>query len=473
MSIAVRTSLFALLLALLAPFASAARETPRIAVDRRVETAAILCRLAGFEEFLGEGIESYDRAIATHFAPYRDHPAVARLRELRESHGIGYGAALELALVADRESFRPRVPLDPLPGFLDARWDPAAAKRFLADLRAFRKAAKVDRFLASQAPLHQAVEQAVAGALEGLGPDLAWFREQYAAGRRATFSIVPGLVNGPNSYGAFVDLPDGTREVVCLLATPRMRGEAPIAYAGEQVLSLVVHEFSHPFVNPWVDARAAVLDPPAEALFAVVTRELTGAAYGRARILLYESLVRAQTIRYLRDRGGRDPAAVVESDRSTGFLWTDLLADELARPPALPFAESGERVAAFFRGWGADAGARVAARRAEIDAEQAARLARGPQVVRLAPADGAEVPAGAATLEIAFDRPMNGKTKVLGDIPELAGRPAWNVDRTVLTIPVTLAPGGSWVLTLDGADGGFASTEGEPLAARRWSFRAK
>lgn len=59
-----------------------------VRVDPRVELAAVMVRLAGFEEYQARGIEAYDRAVDAHFAPFRGHPAVATLRAMREQRRI-------------------------------------------------------------------------------------------------------------------------------------------------------------------------------------------------------------------------------------------------------------------------------------------------------------------------------------------------------------------------------------------------
>ena len=54
-----------------------------IRVDARVEIASVMARLAGFEEYQVAGLADYDAAVDAHFAPFRGHPAIATLRDLR------------------------------------------------------------------------------------------------------------------------------------------------------------------------------------------------------------------------------------------------------------------------------------------------------------------------------------------------------------------------------------------------------
>jgi hypothetical protein len=195
-------------------------------------------------------------------------------------------------------------------------------------------------------------------------------------------------------------------------------------------------------------------------------------AYGTWRIMTYESLVRASTIRYFSDRGdAKAVARALEGDRATGFLWTDELADVLASGSTTPRLDSAEnRVYAFFDAWGREAAARLAAKKAAIAAEEAARRKRGPQIEALVPADGATVDPGATVLEIRFDRAMGKGVSIRGEVPQVTGKASWDEARRVLRVPVTLAPGTTFTLHLGD---GFASESGEPLYPRTWRFTTR
>ena len=61
-------------------------------VDRRVELMTIVARLADFPEYQSSLVRAYTDSLDAWFAPYRDHPAVAYLRELRKQQGVSYNA---------------------------------------------------------------------------------------------------------------------------------------------------------------------------------------------------------------------------------------------------------------------------------------------------------------------------------------------------------------------------------------------
>ena len=447
-------------------------ETIPIAVDPRIEAVSIVSRLAGLNEYSQPGIAGYDQAVHEWFAPFVHHPAVTLLEKLNRKQGIGNDGPVALALVLDPTTFLPRIPLKPRPSFLPETWSPASAKQFAGALASFIKDTNFSGFMSKTAGLQRGVEQALMKSLDD-GVDLDWYRRQYNVPSSARFSVAPALLSAKNSYGLHVALPDGRIEVTIVLATPSIDDPAHLVYPSAAIMGLLVHELSHPFVNPWVDANAKLLLPHAQKLFAAVGTSMQRNAYGNPKYMLYESIVRGMAVRYARDHGQpKVEHYSLDDDRSKDFLWTDALATSLTADPSQPFHAQGDRLVQFFADWGREAASRVTSARNAIAAEQAERLRHGPQITRLVPAQGdMSVDAALSALEIEFDRPMQPGMSIFGEVPEVIGKPAWNAEFTVLRIPVRMSPGRTYVMQLNtDADGDFVSKDGEALVPREWKF---
>lgn len=449
-----------------------------VKVDPRVELVTVMARLAGFEEYQAPGIASYDEAVKQHFARFSAHPSIALLRQLRDQRGIAYNAPIELALAADPGNWKPQVKLSPWPDFLDKRWDAASARSFLAAAGRFERDTGAKAFFASQQPLYDQVKAAVAGNLSRrLETD--WYRVQMPERRITRFTVIPALLAGPNSYGPHLRYLDGHEEVFGVLATPAHHAGEAIEYPADPQLSLLVHEFHHSYMNPWADQQAAVLMPAAEQLFTAVQARMKELAYGEARIMLYESLVRANTIRYLR-RHSEDAvlARVMSEDQDKGFPWTPALADLLdsldhGQGPAFD-AGTARSIAAFLNDWGRDNGARVVAEQERLAAVAKARLAQGPQILKFVPAQDATVGTDVQLLEVHFDRAMAPSLAIFGDTPEIAGKPSWDETRRILRLPVKLSPGARYHLYFNGGDSTkMQSADGETLVPREWRFQVR
>lgn len=452
------------------PAAAAVPQAIEVRVDPRVELAAVMARLAGFEEYQGRGIETYDRAVDAHFAPYRDHPSIAVLRTLREQRRIAYNAVVEAGLAGRPDDWSPIVPLSPQPEGLDPRWDAASLRTFLQAARRFERDTGARAFFAGQHAVHAEAEARIRANL-GQRLDLGWYLRQLPAQAIRHFVIVPGLLDGLNSYA--VRMGD---TVYGVLGTPTIRAGAAIDYPVDAQLALLVHEFHHVHLNPWADAHMAALNGPAQRLFDIVAPTMHGLAYGEPRILLYESLVRANTLRYLRHHG--EDAVLrrtTAEDQGKGFPWTPALADLLdaAEAAGQPRFDAGTATAigALLDDWAADNGARIAAEQQRLAAEQVRQLAQGPQLAALVPAEGARPAAGDSVLELRFDRPMDGRIAIFGEVPPVTGKPGWDETKQVLRIPVRLEAGARYRLLLNSeVDGGFTSQAGEKLVPRTWTF---
>ncbi len=68
-------------------------------------------------------------------------------------------------------------------------------------------------------------------------------------------------------------------------------------------LPALVHEFLHGYVNPWIDRHLSELRSGAAALAGPVLEPLSRLGYPTTQMVLDESVVRAFTIRYLRENG--------------------------------------------------------------------------------------------------------------------------------------------------------------------------
>lgn len=453
-------------------------ETIDVRVDTRVELAAVMARLAGFEEYQTTGIPAYDQAVDAHFGRFRGHASISLMKKLREERGIAYNAPLEMALAAAPRTWQPMVQFAPWPSFLDSRWDAASASAFLAAAAAFERDTHARDFFATQAPLHA---EAAAAVRKNLAQrlDTAWFRSRMPPRGITGFVVIPGLLAGNNSYGPHLRYADGREIVFGILATPTHRVGQSIAYPADAQLSLLVHEFHHSYMNAWADEHMTTLLPAADALFRAVQPRMEELAYGEPRILLYESLVRAQTQRYMRHRGETEVLRrLVAEDQSKGFPWVPALADlfdEIEATGRVAYDDdTAKRVAGLLAQWGWDDGAKIVAEQQRIAAQQAARLATGPQIVEFAPAQDAVVDADLAILEIRFDRPMAPGLAIFGDVPEVAGKPSWDESRQVLRLPVRVQAGAHYHLYLNKEDTlKMMSADGEPLVPREWRFRVR
>ncbi|MEG2803573.1 DUF4932 domain-containing protein [Stenotrophomonas sp.] len=443
--------------------------SPRpVVVDTRVELAAVANRLAGFEEFSAPGIADYDAAVETHFQRYQDHPVVQLLRALRQQHGIGYSDTVALALAATPHRWQSQQPLALWLRDTSSNWTLDTAQAYLEAMAAFERDTDAAAFFHAQQRFYRRVEAELGPGLQGW-PDVAWFEQTLGPQPGLRLQIIAGLLHGRGNYGPRLRGSDGSVQMYAVLGVPEVPPGEANAWPFAAMQRLLVHEFAHSWVNPWVDGQAATLQPAATTLLGATAERMAIQAYGSWQALAYETLVRAVTRGYFQDNGDSASVALLsQEDAARGFGWVPAATDQL---------RGGARGGRWLNA--GTAGAMAALLEAQV-AQLQARAAAGVtsvSVARQVPAAGdTQVDSALAQLELYFDRPMGSGVGIFGDRhPTFTGAPRWDADRRVLRLPVALQPSREYVIELNSPSmpGGFAGKDGTVLPAQVWRFRTR
>lgn len=422
---------------------------------------SIVFRLAGSPEYNQCRVPAYSEAIDRYFAPYRDHEAVRLARQLQQQDGVSYDAVMNMAVqLTDVQSLSERIPFDSPKSRLEARWHGVKARAFLEALRRFVGESKFADFLASQRALFDTTGARLKAFAETRA-DMTWFDRFFGVRNRPRFFIIPGVANGGGSYGASLTAEDGTEEVYAITGVYQVDSNGdPIFAAG--YLENMVREFVHSYTNPVVDQSAARMEKPAAAIFSTVADTMRMQAYGTWKILLYESLVRASTARYVLEHDGIEAAfQQVRQEQWRSFYWTGELVDLLGRyererdqyPTLAAFMPE---VARFLEGLAP----RVDRVERRIDALR-------PVITSMSIANGAaNVDPALKEIVIRFDRPMTNSwsfARVRPDLSPKIDKPRFDDTGTVFTMAVTLEPAREYELIVNRPDGNFRARDGAPL----------
>jgi hypothetical protein len=435
----------------------------RVVVDPRAELMSLIFRLAGNPEYNQGKVDSYTADAEKQFGGFRDSPAVKLARHLRETRGVSYDACMSMAVhLTDAYELQTIVPLKPWPEGLDRRWTAESASNFLVATRQFVKDTSFREFEEQHEALYKTTASRMRALLEK-GAHLEWFDNYFGERPQATFTVALGLLNGGSSYGPHCRDAAGREELFCILGVWQTDAEG-LPEFGREMLGTVVHEFCHSYANPIIDRHGSELDAAGEKLYRHVARQMRSQAYGEARTLLRESLVRACTVRYYRQYDGEEAARrVIQSEKKRGFAWVEelsnLLVEYEAHRDQYPSLEAfAPRMVAFFKEYAE-----------EFDKKQAALAGKRPKVVSMIPANGGtNVDPGLAEMQIVFDRPMkDGSWAVVGRkelCPETAGKSHYDAARTTWTEPVKLKPDWRYEFWLNSDQyDAFRSEEDAPL----------
>jgi hypothetical protein len=291
-----------------------------------------------------------------------------------------------------------------------------------------------------------------------------------------------GLLNGGGNYGVGVRFADGSEEITPVIGAYRFDdffGKRPGArfraivglldYEGLPVFgpginNTIVHELCHSYTNPFVDGFADELEPAGKAIYAHRKARMEQQAYGYWKTMMYESLVRACTVRYV--MAHERPEVVQKTiayQHGRGFTWTGKLAGLLGEyerdRDTYPTLDAFmTKVVEFFESVAED-----------IEAEDAQEAADAPKVISMNPPNGAtDVDPGLSVITVVFDRAMApGSWSVVGggpQFPETTGKPSYDVDRRVFSLPVRLKPGWTYRFMLNSQRyTSFRSADGAPI----------
>lgn len=452
-------ALFALLILLSSSFA---QPHPALIpkVDERVELLSIVFRLAGNPEYSMSPLDSYTGDIDTYFAPYKNHPVVVLARKLAATNAIGFDTVMSMAVhLSPPPALRPLVTFsDEVPG---KRWGRSNAIKFANLLRDFCRDTHFEKFTAVHRPMYDLAEKRFTTTLQSV--DLNWFPHFYGEQPIEQFHVLLGMNNGGGNYGIKVRFSDGHQEAFAIVGcwTTDNAGN-PVYPADAGYLSTVIHEFNHSFVNPVVE-RNWTKFKSAEKVFVPVAEQMRKQAYGDARDMVDESLVRAAVIVY--SKTNTDPHSLklsIRREEANGFVWMGELYRLLERYQAdrrlyPQFQDFMPVVAQFYDSLASRIGAEITQYRSEC-----------VHVTGLRPFANHDrsVDPGVRELIVSFDKPLdpakgdpvNYGPKGKSEFP-ISAKPEFLPDGKELRLQLALKPNSSYSFVLTGA----ASVDGYPV----------
>ena len=442
-------------------------------VEERVELLSIVFRLSGDPGYDMNALPAYSADIDRHFAPYNDHPVVRMAQDLRNKKGVGFDAVMAMAI-----SLSPPPDLKPLVAFTpdvpEERWGVADAEKFLPLLRDFYRDSKFAEFYAAHRTMYRLAETRFATTLGSV--DFGWYPRFYGKAPDLTYHLILGMNNGAGNYGPRLAHPDGSVELFSIIGcwTHDDAGD-PTYPPDDGYLSMIIHEFNHSFVNPavaehWSDFSGV------EKVYAAVAEQMKRMAYGEAKTMVDESLVRAAVIVYFQDDGEDRRANLkrIREEQRNGFFWMAALVDVLKqyktqRAQYPTFSSFMPQVALFYRNLAPQAAA-----------EAAAFTAKSAHVVRMAPFanHSQDVDASVQTIEIVVDKPLDpnaGYSINYGpggsEHFPIKGEVRFGDGGLRILLPVQLKPNQAYSFVL--TPSAFATPDGYPLESYTVEFKTK
>ena len=322
-----------LLLTILVAFCFQARAQEKVVlekptVDKRIELLSIVFRLAERPEYSSKVFQLYTDRIEQHFEKHKNHELIQFTKSIIEERGIAYDAIASMSIHLD-DNLELLLNVNNDVWQRDSRWTKENVEKFIPLLKQFANDSNFDDFFNENAGLYIESIKCFDSLYEQL--DLDWYHTFYGKESSEIFSIILGLGNSGN-YGPALDYTDGSRKVYSIIGVLQIDSTGMPKFDYNPLAFLtIIHEFNHSFVNYLVDKHIESFQESGEKMFSVIKDVLAKQAYDNWKIMMYESLVRAAVIKYVKDHdfGQQIEEFVIYLDKQNGFYWIEELVSEL------------------------------------------------------------------------------------------------------------------------------------------------
>lgn len=404
------------------------QKTIPVAFDECTDLMSLIWRFSGAKEYSMCAIEPYIKSIDSHFADYKDHAVVRLAQQYRQEHGVAYDAVASYATHLRVSKEGRLVMNDQLINHIDQRWTLEMQEEFLKALNDFYEQSHFHDWFVGTEPLQQECLKAFYRISSMI--DLDWYGNFFDRSE-ANFRIILCPLACVNNYGMDRFLKDGGHQL-CPVISCASYTDGKVSYKSS-VLAIVIHEFCHAYCNPLIDKYWEQMADNAKETYGLKRDVLSSQAYTNAKIMMYESLVRASVIKYFKEHFTPQQVnfqQLIAEEESKGFLLTrtllkafeqrdhTLYKDMESYMPQLIEVINGFTIDQFIK------------EKEESDAKKIHYVLNIQE-------DADDVPSGDFTFSITFDQPIAGNPISINlidrDFPEFKGY-SWSEDHKTLNV---------------------------------------
>ena len=298
-------------------------------VDERCELLSTVFRLAEAVEYMQNKFPAFVDSVSMYFEPYKNHKVVEYSKMYREKYSVAYNAPMDLAvhlqLVDGKISFIPNVKNNSL----EYRWNRDSLPLFIALLNDFYTTTKFHDFFQKQT-IKEKVENAANKYFEKT--DMEWFSNFFGEVPEGSFNLVISLSNGSFNYAAQVVYLDNKEDLYSIIICGRDSLNNPV-FEDRWAWDLIIHEFCHSFVNYLIDKNNEAFRESGETMFSLLKDKMSSQAYSTWEVMMYEALVRAAVIKYIKDHDFEQSLieGLTNYEKECGFFWIEELVAELGK----------------------------------------------------------------------------------------------------------------------------------------------
>ena len=293
-------------------------------IDPRIELFNIIAMQFGHSGMTLSDI-SYKQQSLNYFSDYSDHQAPALLMETWQKGWMIDDPIFFLLYLNEDFTIK-----DDLPEAIIERGGGMEQLQKLAD--SFRDYARVSGFYTYfneiQKPFYeQVLSQTAFNFADFHAVDM--LEENY--GREAnSYNLILNINSGYGNFGKSITDSSGSLDLYAIVETSVATGDVPVYTPSVATMNLILHEFSHGFVNPVIDAHADELSNHSH-LLTPIEVSMNYQAYHHWHTVVNEHIVRANVILMARQAWGETYAHQMfyRNEMGKRYIYLDALIDKL------------------------------------------------------------------------------------------------------------------------------------------------
>lgn len=292
-----------------------------IKVDPRVELLAVVQHFTLWADQRHTKFNiGYKHDIDNYFSNFSNHAAVQKSQTLTNG-GFTYDAPVAFVLYHSNPPEFTQV--TPYSDYLIARAGGESILKDFADkLRAFAKETDFMKFYNGKQKFYNHIQNDMIKTIDDT--NYTKLLEDYYGEKKHSYNILPAPLFHTGGYGPQVDNTDGMD--IYNIAGPMAYSNGSLSFGNkDNILYVLLHEFSHSFVNPVTTKYSSQIDN-SKALYEPISVQMQAQAYTSWETCVNEHLVRAVVIRLmLKLRGVSYKNMVINYELSNGFKYISRL----------------------------------------------------------------------------------------------------------------------------------------------------
>jgi hypothetical protein len=288
-----------------------------IQVDPRMELLAVIQHFTDWADKRHTQFNfTYKEDLDTYFKNYSTHSAVQKSEQLTNS-GFSYDAPAAFVLYHNNPpSFRQMIPYS---SYLKTRAGSETSLKDFADkISDFAKKTGFMDFYNSNLNLYNQIQNEIQNEIN----DTNYIKilEDFYGERKNSYNIIPAPLFHSGGYGHQIESALGG-DVYNICGPVSVKDDKPYFGDKNRLMSILLHEFSHSFVNPVTDKYITEIHE-SESLFGPIKDKMEQQAYNNWKTCVNEHLIRINVIIFvvqLIDENIKN--FVIQKEVNNGFIY--------------------------------------------------------------------------------------------------------------------------------------------------------